>query len=413
MTAALFEKFFSANPLSKYSETIQTGDAPEKDFNVIEQPWGDDSLVLMVPDDAQAFADVLNQVILPPRFSAVWHIDTKDLEIIWTAFSPTDTIKEFSKRKFTFNFKNRDYTCEFGSSSERLLAIGRTALLVRTSATSYRNLQSFTMLDHEETELLGEPMSFWIRDIEWNEDAVLEFAYHLNFYMTYYDTKSPRIIIHAIPPEKTLTPQTRFSAGAFPATIRTKNVDVNLLHFWLAARDGDAAQSFLFYYRILEYLSVYYLTASVRNALRKMLAKPNVLDDIPLVIENLITATAANRQEESQRMDLLLKDTVDAKLLWREIQNNLENYSSPTNFEGGFVLQSLITSKHTEEQFCQQGISTFANRIREVRNALSHGRDVKTAAVIAPTHRNFTLLQPWVDLICVAAGEAILYEDVL
>jgi hypothetical protein len=91
----------------------------------------------------------------------------------------------------------------------------------------------------------------------------------------------------------------------------------------------------------------------------------------------------------------------------------IDFFTSPTTFDGGFVLDPLLPKNPTEDHFCHSGIPQFSRFIRDIRNALSHGRDIRTVSVIAPTHRNFSLLEPWVILMNVAAGEVILYEDAL
>ena len=58
-------------------------------------------------------------------------------------------------------------------------------------------------------------------------------------------------------------------------------------------------------------------------------------------------------------------------------------------------------------------LDMFQRSIREIRNALSHGWDRKQMLFIHPTRHNFERLQPWVALICAAAGEVMLYRDTL
>ena len=85
-----------------------------------------------------------------------------------------------------------------GPSSERLAVIGSNARAVKNSHTDHRNLIpffAFNELDPAD-RLPFEPKSFWDKPVKWDEDAVLRLARHLNFYMSYYDTGSPLILIH-------------------------------------------------------------------------------------------------------------------------------------------------------------------------------------------------------------------------
>jgi hypothetical protein len=113
---------------------------------------------------------------------------------------------------------------------------------------------------------------------------------------------------------------------------------------------------------------------------------------------------------EDQRLLNLLEDTLDPELLWREMQGNINSFTAQIEFDGGFLIKPFLQKNESAESFKHKGISRFAAQIKEIRNALSHGRDIKTSSVIAPTHKNFTLLKPWVILMCVAAGQVVLYN---
>jgi hypothetical protein len=117
--------------------------------------------------------------------------------------------------------------------------------------------------------------------------------------------------------------------------------------------------------------------------------------------------------DEVPRFDSLLREALDPKLLWREIENNLAAFTTKVTFKGGFTIDPITSIGSSESHFLPQGITVFSKTVREIRNALSHGRDQKTSTVIAPTTSNFGRLQPWVSLMAVAAGEVILYYDVL
>jgi hypothetical protein len=77
---ALFAPFLNANRLTTIDEI-----GPAEGC-YITKPWGDASVAIDIPRDAAGLADALNKVVLPRRFSAIWHSDTKDFEVIWTAF---------------------------------------------------------------------------------------------------------------------------------------------------------------------------------------------------------------------------------------------------------------------------------------------------------------------------------------
>lgn len=100
-TKQKFAAFVERNP----TVSFRAGRGAFSGRKIIRKPWGEDAIVLVVPENEDAFATILNAVSLPNRFSAVWHADTHDFEVIWTAFQPNNQIEEFSARAFTFSYK--------------------------------------------------------------------------------------------------------------------------------------------------------------------------------------------------------------------------------------------------------------------------------------------------------------------
>jgi hypothetical protein len=401
--STIFADFLAANPLSKIKRQAFEVDGPKQ--AIIEKPWGDSSLAVMIPDDPTALADILNSLRLPLRFSALWHQDTKDLEIIWTAYPLGPDSQEIGRRTFKFKFRASEYVCEFGASSARLKTLAGSLRQIGQSETGFRNTPSYKRED-----AVGH--SFWIRNIEYDEDQLLEFVPCLNFYMTYYDSKSPHILIHSPPKGSTnFKPQSRYVREKFPKNIVAKEIDPNITHFWEASRTGDPSQRFLYHYRIIEYLAMTYLETSARSALRRVLATPHFMDSTDESIEQILIALQKSRMDDYARIEAMIRETVEVDLLWGAIHRNSDSFSRETTFDGGFVLSTMVSSNTKLEQFRPGGITMFCGKIREIRNALSHGKDQKTAGVIAPTKHNFSLLEPWNYLISIATGELILYNS--
>jgi len=406
----LLAPFLAANPYSKIEETT----FKQQTRLVIQKPWGDASLAIGLQGDTKTLAAALNQLVLPPRFSALWHGDTKDFEVIFTAWKLAGSYADMIGRKFVFNFGKRDYTCEFSDSSARLLTIARDTIHISGSDTGHRNLLSFEMFansDPDIRQMVEKPFSFWIRNVgDWDEDRVVDLAYHVNFYMSYFDDATSKMIIHPTTAVTTVKPQTRYIDGKFPQRIRAKTIDPNILHFWGAAHGADdQAKSFLYYYRLIEYASTSFMEEATRATVRRLLAQPNVMDDISALTEQLVLAAQSSKKDDEQRIVHLLEETIDKKVLWREIENNIDLFNKNTDFEGGFTLEPLIPARAKIEQL---EIGKFCKHTKDIRNALSHGRDIRTQQVIIPTKRNFDLLQPWVTLMCIAAGQVVLFKSV-
>lgn len=54
---------------------------------VVANPWSDPSLMFLVPKRVDSFADALNSLRLFDKFSGVYHRDTAEFEVLWTAFT--------------------------------------------------------------------------------------------------------------------------------------------------------------------------------------------------------------------------------------------------------------------------------------------------------------------------------------
>jgi hypothetical protein len=409
--SAALQPFLQANSVS----AVEEQDVKGQKHVLIKRPWGDSSLAFRVPANFDPLAEALNNLLLPPRYSAVWHRDTKDLEILWTAFRLKGAQADVAGRTFLFKFRNTEYKCGFERSSARVLTLARCIAPQGQSETGYRNLWSFDIFVSRELvelqESLGEPLSFWIRSVEWNEDEVLALVMHLNFYLSYFDASSPVVLIHP-PPMTAAKKPTRYPAGAFPNKISCTEIDTPLLYLWEAAHKGEPTERFLYYYRIIEYSASIYLDSSARTALRIALSLPNALDNLVGVTESVVAAVQKMNLTDPSRYDMMLKEIVDPKLLWRELNLNLGAFVTDTQFDGGFKVPALFAIGRTEADFTSNDVFIFGRTIRDMRNALVHGRDQKTQTTITPTTQNSSRLQSWIAPVRLAASQVILYKDV-
>jgi hypothetical protein len=389
----------------------------------VEKPWGDPSLVFVFGEEPQKLIDCLNELILPRRLTAIWHRSSKSLEVIWSAYKPRDQIRDIVGRQFTVRHDSAVYDCHFKRSSDQLLTIAEAFAPVAAPETGFRNLMSYksylhyiahqSASDDTPIDIFGEPVSLWISPLDWSEDAVYQLVPLLNFYMTYFDSLSPRIIVHA-PDEKAITPRTRFVTGSFPVEISATGIDNNLLHFWEAAKEGDAARQFVYYYRIIEYASFSYLEGPTRLAVRKLLAAPDAASRVAALVDEIVAVVLSSKNyDDYARLQALIKETCDPKLVWREMKLNFDAFTNEVIFDGGYVVPQTTTSSATEEDFAKVGIDKFCTNVRNIRDALSHGRDQKTTSVIAPTAANFDRLRPWVPVLGTVAAQTMLMTRVL
>jgi|SRR5215469_4606027 len=139
--AVKLQPFLQRHPFSK----LEHRESPTGiKHSFILDPWGDDSLVLgFETAKVDGFTPTLNGVLLPQRFTAVYHIETKTMEFIFDVLDPV-THPEFGMQ-FVFRWRGRDYQCKFSNSSNVLMQIAMMFMPRRRfdSNTEFRNLRAF------------------------------------------------------------------------------------------------------------------------------------------------------------------------------------------------------------------------------------------------------------------------------
>lgn len=401
-------EFLANNPASSVAEFGE----PHPCIGV-KTPWGDESIALDLTDGE--LTGVLNGLILPERYTAIWHTKTKRFEVIFTAYELNPIYSTLPDRSFHFLHHNKDYTCTFGVSSDELLSISSKFFAAGPiTASIHRNLDSFRgyYARKEKGQPLGtaQPISFWIDGIDWHEDLVLDLVNHLNFYMSYFDAASPMIAVHSpIAENIARQPQARYLFEVFPSSIKARAIDDNLLKYWEAARSGDPAGRFLYCYQIIEYCSIWYVEDNIRKSIKKTLLNPMGVDAADISVQRVIECVSETKLHDSQKVDNMIREIVDPSLIWREIENNIDFFSRKLAFDGGFSLDPIVKQGWKFDDFEVNGLMAVSGALRRIRNALSHGKDQKTMLVIAPTKSTFEKLQSWVPIASITAGEAIVY----
>lgn len=385
---------------------------------VISSPWGDPTLTLRVDESADELVTALNAVYLPPRMTAIWHFDTRDLEIIFTALPVRPALRV---RSFEFQLAGGTYTCEFASSTARLMAIAVASRPVGPpSETNHRNLQSYFMYhhhlkEHPDSELAkeGGPISFFIRQIDYEEDSVIQLVRELNFFMAYADPRTPRILVHrsesfGAPSHKDplTTPET------FPALLRGRHVDPYLLGLWESSVNAaDPFRRFIYLFQILEYCAFYHVQEEILRVIRRAIQAPDAPTRVGEIAREVLDAVVEDRVQEAQKLVGGLDRCVDPAKLWRTIEPNAKHFAQDIRFDGGFVLPALISERWSLEDFRRAWSPKFADSLRKIRNALVHARESRQIGVIAPTQENYDKLAPWLAPLQVAAMEAIIFGE--
>ena len=393
------------NPLSSIK-------AHEKGI-VINRPWDDNTIALQVPWDDVELHDALNGVLLPPVFTAIYHLAERSLEFIYTAHPISE---EFRGRSFAFHLLGREYPCDFAPASQVLQKLAQTFIPNGPSSeTNYRNLSSFVMQRlykdrHPEDEGAYDPYSFWIREVDWNEDDLVSLARHINFFMIYFDKESPQIIVHEEDRKSEIVePPKRYRLESFPDRINGRTVDPYLLGLWEASQKSqDTFRRFIFSYQVLEYVAFYYLKEELFQSLMRIVRSPEALANPEETVRLIQDTMTHEKLTDDQKMDALFRSVVDNVRLWNEIEPNLDHFNHDVVFDGGFSLGALVPENATFASFESAGCSEFGKSVKNLRNALVHSRESRQSASVAPTQANYERLRPWIPPLQYVAFEAIL-----
>ncbi len=399
------DSFFVANSLAEphlQDDTLQ-----------IKLPWNDPSLIIKVISSDNDLIDALNAVFLPPPFCALWHRDTNDIEFIAGFITDQDLIN----RKFDIRYDGQIVTCEWGLPSGRLDIISHAIQPVKAVKTesNYRNIGDIAngidlQNEHPEIETVGRPLSFWLRNVAGSLEDSVRLCQHINFYMRFYDTKTPFINILEESVKQQSTTPARYLRGVFPTSLTGFKIDPYVLDLWFTAlKTNDPFRKFLHSYQILEYYGFYFIKNDVTEGVRRILLKPDAISRIDEVTLQVINEMSKNNMEDVHKLRAVLRECIDPSTLWDVVAENRDMFINPINFDGGFILEALITDKATRETFSSNWHDMFGPRLESLRNHIAHAREKRHSTSISPTAANSVRLLPWAILTLRAAEEVMVY----
>lgn len=386
----------------------------------VTRPWNDESVSFILKDDSQSdLIAVLNNLILPPRFTALYHLDSNTMEYIYTLLDKNDP---YISRQFEFTVDGKTYYCQFKDASERLLLLSKLFRPVgEEPRTECRNLSLLNIyMNPKLMQLLKldedfftkrKPISFFVNGFErYEEDKIVEISKHLNFFISYYDRKSPLIIIHST---KSDEPQPlkvlQFVEKDFPKKISTSYKDSFLLDLALAANEVETRLKFLYYYQILEYAAFYYVDSDIKRRMLKIIATPDIQAKPEKYISSILDTITDIRQSDEARLNKIVETRCSPDIVWKELQQNLTYFSKRQEFEGGFVIEPFVSEDMTLEGFATMWIPKTPDTLRKIRNALVHGRESRLGLFIAPTRANEFKYRPWIPIVRRIAEQVIIF----
>lgn len=402
--------FFRTNPESSLEETDEN--------YLVKKPWGDDTVSIRIKKNDGSLLASLNAVRLPTRFSAVWHLGNNDLEFI---FGPLKLDNPLNQRKFTFHYEGRSFQCEFGESSQALTLIGNACRPTGPSSdTRHRNIPAIQAIrriqkaeTHQGKESSFSLNSFYVRQLQLPEERLPELASHLNFYMSFFDRRSPLIVIHEERDEDAYVDKNEEEPNCkFPDAIVGRKLDPYLLVLWETGySSGDPVRQVLSSYQILEYASFYYLKEEVVHSVRRLIGCPDILGRVDYVSREILDLVAEDRMSDEAKIVAVVNQVVDPSKVWEEIEARSRFFSTPTEFDGGYTQPALIKEGWKLDDFQSAWSPKVPDALRKLRNALVHAREQRLSRCIAPTKRNQHLLRPWAALAISVGYQVLLHSS--
>ncbi|MXW27232.1 MAG: hypothetical protein F4Z77_13200 [Dehalococcoidia bacterium] len=380
--------------------------------------WGEEGLVIVLDPGEEALLTALNEVRLPPRFTALWHDDTEQLEVIYRALGVGSGLRD---RRFTFRFKGEDYACYFGLSSDRLLEIARAADSLGQTAQGKRNLRTFKLYarisqNFPERALreTDSPVSFWIEGFrEYKEEDITDLVRNLNFFMEYFDRETPKIRIHEEPSDFSLerSRHQRYPSGDFPPLVSGRDINQHLLGLWESARTGDSFLRFIQYYQILEYAGFYHIRNNIMQDIQRIIVAPEAAARPGRAARDLLDLVVDERLEENTKINEVIKKCVSAEEMWHALGDDREHFSKEIVLDGGFVLPAVVSMSEGLGDFKKSWHQRFPPALHSIRNRLVHGRESRQATMIVPSRANRDRLFPWLGPLAFTAARVMVYSD--
>jgi hypothetical protein len=363
------DEFLKNNPWSKAEK--RRGDL------LIRTPWNDSTLILSIGKKEAASLHLLNRVILPERFNAVFHPRESRLEFIFNSlFDKNDPLPS---EPFKFQFQGHTYDCSYAAPSPELLFLARVYRPVQSGVDSaFRNLDDLQDVQQAKDfpkELRAywhaqKGLSFWVGGVEkYEEDFVVLLSKHLNFYMGYFERQSPQIQILSVASPADEDDELPLQKS-LPTTINATELDPFLLDLSLAAREGQLRLRFLYYYQMLEYSAYYWVEDAVKTAICRVLKAPDLQARMDDYFPKLIEALSPSRQQDEHKIRRAVECRVEPRAVWNQMKQELTYFASQHQFEGGFLLEPVLSKDSTEDAFVKMWSPKILDTIRAIRNSL-------------------------------------------
>ncbi len=396
--------------MSKFLTTLVKNN-PEIKFSLseniykLENVWNDESISIKFKKGSKI--SFLENIIFPEQLYAIFNKEENKIEFIYNL---VDHDSKLLKRNFDFIFNNENFTCYFNEISEELKFIAKHFVENHLeSATDYRNLRFLRdVLKHDFLKNAFKKYkiaSFCIQgDFEKISYDFVTLSKSLNFYMTYFDRETPKIIVY----EK-ISNGDEFKKGcffeisdSFPKKINSVSIDQTLLDTFMVANLTDNVRlKFIFYFQILEYSSYYYLDSKIQNRITQTFRSPEIYNKpeefSKVIIEEMKDHFA--QKDDSIKLEKTITENVSIEDISNEIKANKEYFANDLEFEGGLKINKLLKDASHFDSLKSDDLILIKKNIEKIRNVLVHLRESRENKVILPSKANDQKLLPYLYIL--------------
>lgn len=402
MAAEGIDKFVENNNLKKelYDNKI-----------IISHLWNEDTFQLVFSEDEEL--SILQDVFLPKELYGIY---TKDCyEFI---FQPLAKEYHCLDRKFCFSYKGRQYNAYYGTPSKCFQLIAKAfapkSIEIDETKVNYRNIKPFSDYYHQDdlpdnqrilySKLI--PINFFVKgpieNLTHLEREIL--LQHINFYMTYFDRKSPWILIEENKAsEEYIIPCLSQEDPEFPSEISFTEIDEDLLKVLSIARMAPTTRlQYLYYFQVLEYSAYYFVEEDFRNKISNILHSPDLLVKTDIYSRRLIDEFQNkyyNDNSDSYRLYNVINKYCEYKKIRNELLANKDYFIKDVDFDGGFVIKKLFKDEKQIQCGLPNTMQDIKTNIEKIRNVLVHIRESHENKVILPTSKNEELIKPYLYLL--------------
>jgi hypothetical protein len=397
----------------------------DDDHLVILNPWGADNCRLSYEMSNVGEIEELNNIAFRPRFDAILHLDANEVEFIFGYLLPKEEpSKSYVDRAFEFHQSGKQFSCRFAAPTKRLFDIAVRVQRAPSDSADVVVPQMRVFRDAQRLDRLPEaakryfdarvPVSFYVHPSAPLQEVDLEdVARHINFLAQYYDRRSPLIVIRRLEDEgghKAVWPR-RFCEGSFPRALAVDRIDDFILQLIEVARETSPRFAFVYYYQVIEYAGFYFVDEKARRVLRQCVRDPAMINCPEEKMAELFAVLCDLAHNDEARMRKVVEESCNPGLLWPEIEHDRDFFCTPTEFEGGFALPSLIAKDTTAESWRIMWMPRLFDHLTRIRNCLVHARERRQSNVILPTESNDCKTDRYLPLIARIAEQIALTKS--